>query len=209
MSLHATGIVHGGALSLSFVKDTAHLSLDLNIGNFGFAFPQIAGPYTVILDLGDHDMIIVLPVSVAHQTPSLPAYVLTPCDLAKYYDKIAGKDVPQTKIIDFGSGEPFFWLIPHFDHFPNRLVTAHEAGKQPPSFQCQTRACAPELAFARTVQKIVNPPVEPPADVWALGAAVCTHSVFILTTILTVNIRFTKFLPMMNILSMQHVLPPS
>ena len=96
VSLHATGIVHGGALSLSFVKDTAHLSLDLNIGNFGFAFPQIADqdPCTVILDLGDRDMIIVLPVSVAHQTPSLPAYVLTPCDLAKYYDKIAGKDVP-------------------------------------------------------------------------------------------------------------------
>ena len=89
-------------------------------------------------------------------------------------------------------------MIPHFDHFPNRLVTAHEAGTQPLSFQCQTRACAPELSFARTVQKIVNPLVEPPADVWALGAAVCTHSVFILTTILTVNIRFTKFLPMMN-----------
>ena len=104
MSLFATGIVHGGALSLSFIKDTAHLLFDLNIGNFGFAFPQIADqdPYTVTLDLGDHDMIIVLPVSVAHQTPSLPAYVLTPCDLAKYYDKIAGKDVPQTKIIDFG-----------------------------------------------------------------------------------------------------------
>ena len=73
VSLHATGIVHGGALSLSFVKDAAHLSLDLNIGNFSFAFPQIAGQYTVILDLGDHDMIIFLPVSVAHQSPSLPA----------------------------------------------------------------------------------------------------------------------------------------
>ena len=111
MSLLATGIVHGGALSLSFIKDTAHLLLDLNIGNFGFAFPQFADqdPSDVIQDLaGDHDMIVVLPISVVHQTPSLSAYVLTLCDLAKYYDKIAGKDVPQTKIIDFGSGDPYF-----------------------------------------------------------------------------------------------------
>lgn len=28
------------------------------------------------------------------------------------------------------------------------------------------------MVFARTVQKIDNPPAEPPADVWALGAAV-------------------------------------
>ena len=111
VSLHATGIVHGGALSLSFCKGYRSPTLDLNIGNFSFAFSQIADqdPSDVIQDLaGDHDMIVVLPISVVHQTPSLPAYVLTPCDLAKYYDKIAGKDVPQTKIIDFGSGEPYF-----------------------------------------------------------------------------------------------------
>ena len=94
MSLHATGIVHGGALCLSFIEDTAHLLFDLNIGNFGFAFPQIADqdPSDVIQDLGDHDMIIVLPISVAHQTPSLLANVLTPCDLAKYYDKMMIED---------------------------------------------------------------------------------------------------------------------
>ena len=33
-------------------------------------------------------------------------------------------------------------------------------------------ACAPEMAFARVVEKIDNPPVELPADVWALGTAV-------------------------------------
>ena len=97
-----------------FIKDTAHLLLDLNIGNFDFASPQIADqdPSDVILDLGDHDMIIVLPISVAHQTPSLPANVLTPCDLAKYYDKMMIEDrrerCPSNKIIDFGSGEPYF-----------------------------------------------------------------------------------------------------
>ena len=93
MSLHATGIVHGGALSLPFIKDTAHLLLDLNIGNFDFASPQIADqdPSDVIQDLEDHDMIIALPISVAHQTPSLPN-VLTQCDLAKYYDKMMIED---------------------------------------------------------------------------------------------------------------------
>ena len=70
----------------------------------------------------------------------------------------------------------------------------HEAGTQPPSFQCQTRTCAAELAFARTVQKIVNPPVEPPVD---LGRCVL-HSLFVLMTMLAVNIRFTKFLPLVN-----------
>ena len=62
-------------LCLFLCKGYRSPTLDLNIGNFGFAFPHIAGqdPYTVILDLGDHDMIIFLPVSVAHQSPSLPA----------------------------------------------------------------------------------------------------------------------------------------
>ena len=71
VSLHATGIVHGGALSLSFCKGYRSPTLDLNIGNFSFAFPQIADqdPSDVIQDLaGDHDMIAVLPISVFHQT---------------------------------------------------------------------------------------------------------------------------------------------
>jgi len=122
-SLHATGIVHGGTPSLAFIRDiVAHSPLDLQIGNFGFAFPQIAGqdPYDVMLALEDHEMIIVLPISAAYQTPSLPAFVLPPCKLAKYYDEIAGKDLPQTKIFDFGNGESYFYsLTPHFYHSPN------------------------------------------------------------------------------------------
>jgi len=109
-SLHATGIVHGGMLSLSFIQDTTHRPLDLHIGNFGFTFPQIADqdPHSLMQDLDQHDMVIVLPISAAHQTPSLPAYVLLPCNLAKYYYEIAGNDLPQMKILDFGSGEPRF-----------------------------------------------------------------------------------------------------
>ena len=120
-SLHATGIVHGGAPSLAFIRDAvSHSPLDLHIGNFGFAFPQIAGQglYEDMLALDDHE--IVLPICAAYQTPSLPAYVLPPCKLAKYYDEIAGKDLPQTKIFDFGNGESYFYsLTPHFYHSPN------------------------------------------------------------------------------------------
>lgn len=59
-------------------------------------------------DVGLHEMIIVLPISGAHQTLSLPAYVLLSCNLANYYGEIAGNDLPQMKILDFGRGEPYF-----------------------------------------------------------------------------------------------------
>ena len=191
MSLLATGIVHGGALSLSFVKDTAHLLFDLNIGNFGFAFPQIADqdPSDVIASSkisGTTTWSLFYP-SLSLTKPrrclmSSPNVILQSI-MTRWWLKIAEKDVSQTKIIDFGSGEPYFsgWY-----HILIISLKEHEAGTQPPSFQCQTRACAPELAFARTVQKIVNPPVD------------LQHSIFVLMTVLTVNIRFTKFLPMVN-----------
>jgi len=194
-SLHATGIIHGGALSLFFVKYVAYPPLDLHIGNFGFAFPQIADqdPDDVMVDLGQHEVIIVLPVSAANQTPSLPVYVLSPCNLAKYYEKVAGKDLPQTKIFDFGSSELHF--VPH-SHILTTPLTAHEAGTLPPRFQCMARACAPELVFARIVLKIDNPAVEPPADVWALGCAVC-YVPFSFLPMLNHDIRSTKFLLLM------------
>ncbi|KAF8972588.1 kinase-like protein [Flammula alnicola] len=50
--------------------------------------------------------------------------------------------------------------------------SAHETRTLPPSFQCAIEACAPEMVFARVVEKTDNPPVEPPADVWALGTAI-------------------------------------
>lgn len=57
--------------------------------------------------------------------------------------------------------------------------SAHESGTQPTSFQCAEEACAPEIAFARTVEKTNNPLVELPADAWALGAAVRTTPFFL------------------------------
>jgi hypothetical protein len=69
---------------------------------------------------------------------------------------------------------------------------AHESGTQPLCFQCALEACAPEVAFARTVQKVDNPPVELPADVWALGTAVCiSHFLFSLLIVLF-ELRSTK-----------------
>ena len=49
---------------------------------------------------------------------------------------------------------------------------AHKAGTLPLSFECAVVACAPEVAFARFIEGVDNPPIEPPADVWALGTNV-------------------------------------
>jgi serine/threonine-protein kinase SRPK3 len=38
---------------------------------------------------------------------------------------------------------------------------AHEAGTLPLSFECAAVACAPEVAFARFVEGVDNPPIEP------------------------------------------------
>ncbi|KAL1717671.1 kinase-like protein [Schizophyllum commune] len=136
--LHGAGVVHG----------------DLHLGNVGVAMPQLAeqDPSDVMQDLDAYELTVVLPVDPANQTPSLPPYVVKPCDLAAYHDKIAREAEPQTKLFDFGN--------------------AHKAGTLPIAFQCAPEACSPEVAFARVVEKVRNPPVEPPSDIWALGASI-------------------------------------
>ncbi|KAI5831073.1 kinase-like protein [Schizophyllum commune Tattone D] len=136
--LHAAGIVHG----------------DLHLGNTGIAIPQLSAqdPCDVMQDLPAYELTVVLPVNAAHQTPSLPPYVVAPCDLAAYYDSVADDAEPEMKLFDFGD--------------------AHKAGALPSRFQCAQEACAPEVVFALVVEHIDNPPVEPPADVWALGATI-------------------------------------
>ncbi|KZT13126.1 kinase-like protein [Laetiporus sulphureus 93-53] len=99
-----------------------------------------------------YDLTIVLPCSAAKQTRSLPAYVVAPCRLTTYYEKLASSDPPVTKIFDFGN--------------------AHKAGTLPLNLQCAVEACAPEVVYALVIKKTENPPVEPPADVWALGAVI-------------------------------------
>ncbi|KAL1744934.1 kinase-like protein [Schizophyllum fasciatum] len=124
---------------------------DLHLGNVGAAMPQLAkqDARDVMQDLGP---IVVVPVDNAQQTPALPSYLVAPCDLAACYDKMHGDEKPQTKLFDFGS--------------------AHKAGTLPTRFQCAPEACAPEVAFARVVEGVKNPAVEPPSDVWALGASI-------------------------------------
>ena len=69
--------------------------------------PQLSeqDPSDVMQDLDAYELTVVLPVDPANQTPSLPPYVVKPCDLATYHDKIAGEAEPQTKLFDFGNGE--------------------------------------------------------------------------------------------------------
>ncbi|KAJ6579417.1 kinase-like protein [Mycena sp. CBHHK59/15] len=135
--LHASGIVHG----------------DLYLGNVGIAMPQHAeqDPEDVMQDLDSYELTVVLPTDPKSLLPSLPAYLVVPCDMAAYYDRIAEMDDPQAKIFDFGSG---------------RAVPSK------PQRKCALEACAPETAFARTVGKVENPTMEPPADVWALGTMI-------------------------------------
>ncbi|KIJ36333.1 hypothetical protein M422DRAFT_51099 [Sphaerobolus stellatus SS14] len=138
LDLHTKGVVHA----------------DLRLGNVGLAFPQLADedPLDVMQDLVTYDLTIVLPKCAVNQTSSLPAYVVTPCKLAEYYSRIAGKTRPQTKIFD--------------------LDSAHKVGTSSRPFRCALEICTPECIFARVIDNVDSPPVEPPADVWALGAAI-------------------------------------
>ena len=73
--------------------------------------------------------------------PSSPTYVVTPYSLATYYDRVAHSDLPQMKIYDFDSGEPF-------SPDPHRILimppVAHEACTLPLSFGADFRASCRE-----------------------------------------------------------------
>ncbi|KIY68803.1 kinase-like protein [Cylindrobasidium torrendii FP15055 ss-10] len=136
--LHASGIVHG----------------DLHLGNVGIGLPQLADqdPDDVMQDLDTPEVTLVLTSDPRKQTPSLPAYVVAPCNLAAYSRRIPSSAQPQVKIFDFGN--------------------AHENGAPPVAFQCALEACSPEVVFARAVEKVGNPLIDTPSDVWALGAMI-------------------------------------
>jgi serine/threonine protein kinase len=145
---------HGLAQAVAHLHTLKIVHGDLYLWNIGLSMPQFIDkdPHDVMQDLGPHHITVVLPESLANQTPSLPAYVIAPCSLEKYYDSLACSDHPQTKIYDFGS--------------------SHKAYTLPLSFRCAAEACAPEVVFAQVFEKTANPPVEPPADVWALATAI-------------------------------------
>jgi hypothetical protein len=104
--LHAAKVVHGGT-SPATVNFTAHLCPDLHLSNVGVTIPQLVhqDQDDIMQDLTDYNLTIVLPTSAANQIPSLPAYLVEPCNLAAYYDEISPPDLPQTKLFDFGNGE--------------------------------------------------------------------------------------------------------
>ncbi|KAH7924444.1 kinase-like protein [Leucogyrophana mollusca] len=176
---------YGLAQAVAHLHNAAIVHGDLHLGNVGLAMPQLADqdPDDVMQDLSPHELTVVLPTSAANQTPSLPAYVVAPCALATYYDRITCSELPQTKVFDFGS--------------------AHEAGTLPLSFQCAVEACAPELVFARVVENTANPHIEAPADVWALGAAI--YEIVTGSTLFR-GIGLTGLLPQM--VAMAGSLPP-
>ncbi|KAI8996626.1 kinase-like protein [Trametes punicea] len=136
--MHRNGIKHG----------------DLHLGNLGCAMPELAtqDEDDVVQDLSTYDVTLVLPCDAAAQTPSLPPYVLPPCDLAKYWERIRSpmNQEPDVKILDFGN--------------------ARGAVEPPGEIQCAVGACAPEVAFARVALRESRPAWGLPSDVWAVGA---------------------------------------
>ena len=58
-------------------------------------------------ELGDPDVTVILTVDPAKQSPSLPPYIVTPCDLAELYLRTSGDDNPQVQVFDLGNGEYF------------------------------------------------------------------------------------------------------
>lgn len=178
-------VAHGLAKAVAHIHAVNIVHGDLHLGNVGLALPQMAqeDPHDVLMDLPSHELTVVLPTNPVDQTASLPAYLVAPVSLGAYYDKLAGSDEPQTKIFDFGS--------------------AHRPGALPLAFTCALPACSPEIIFARVVEKIENPQIESPADVWALGTAIYE----IMTGTSLFNVGMTS-LPH-RMVSLTNVLPPS
>lgn len=172
--LHASGIVHGGTAEIERMYHWLILYTDLHLGNVGVALPELADqdPDDVMHDLDTPETTLVLTSDPRKQTLSLPAYVVAPCDLVAYFRRTANPAQPQVKIFDFGNGEYGFCAL--ILKLTYRI--AHEDGTPPTAFQCALEACAPEVAFARAIEKIDNPSIDAPADVWALGAMVNLHS---------------------------------
>ena len=83
------------------------------------------------------------------------------------------------KIFDFGVGE---LLLGKLSGSLTSWIAAHKVGPRPQNFQCAVECCAPEIVFFCLAEKVQNPVIEPLADIWALGAAVCLPLLFILCT---------------------------
>ena len=50
------------------------------------------------------------------------------------------------------------------------MTLVHNPGAELPSFQCAIEAVAPETAWAKVIERVESPPIDSPADVWALGS---------------------------------------
>lgn len=154
--------------------------------------PELAqqDPYDVVSYNTLPEITVLLTVSAHNPTSSLPAYVMMPCDMTTYYNKIAG---PQVKLFDFGSGKlsSYFCTI-----VSDSLYVAHSIGTPHPHMHCSPKTCAPEIAFSRISDpnSVVEPAVEPSADVWSLGATVRSRSSNLLhsESKLTCHARFTR-----------------
>uniref|UniRef100_D8QLW2 Protein kinase domain-containing protein n=1 Tax=Schizophyllum commune (strain H4-8 / FGSC 9210) TaxID=578458 RepID=D8QLW2_SCHCM len=136
--MHRAGIVHG----------------DFHLGNAGVAVPQLStlSQEEIMQELRDPDITVILTADPAKQSPALPPYIVTPCNLAEFYLKIIGNADPHTKVLDLGN--------------------ARRVGTMQPTWSCAVEACAPEVSFARFGEGKEGIAATKEADIWALGATI-------------------------------------
>ncbi|KAF5327442.1 hypothetical protein D9619_004198 [Psilocybe cf. subviscida] len=85
---------------------------------------------------------------------SLPRYITTACDSLKnlYTQSDEENPEPHAKLFDFGS--------------------VRREGDATKGLQCMPLSRSPEIVYALEVEKIDNPQIERPSDIWALGTVI-------------------------------------
>ena len=169
--LHSAGIVHAGVLVHHFYRQVVlNLPLDLHLGKIGYAANRRSRPgtryaagttispsfylYFPPREIPPH--LLISSLRVIRSLPTIRTSLVPKLSLGQYYL------ISEMVSLRFADAHRFLIIS----------SAAHEAGTLPLSFECAVVACAPEVAFARFVEGVDNPPIEPPADVWALGTIV-------------------------------------
>ena len=131
-------------------------------------------PDDILSQIGDYQVTMVLPTDPQMVSASLPRYLTSPCNLASYFDTLS-EQTPfevEAKLFDFGTGAFLYSLLLGEALTDESRISAHSPGAPLSSFQCAIEAVSPETAWARVMESVESPPIERPADVWALGSLV-------------------------------------
>ncbi|KAF5323795.1 hypothetical protein D9619_012945 [Psilocybe cf. subviscida] len=130
---------------------------DLHLGNTGVTLPQMQSLsiFDLILHIDDPVMTAVLLDDMTKSTVSLPPYITERCDMRGLHEMVAknGEVEPQAKLFDFGS-----------------VRSCDDNGRD---LMYERLSRAPEIIHElEEVGHVLNPPLQPALDIWALGALI-------------------------------------